>query len=156
MHVGHGTASLSVRVTFGAEGRQSIPRLDPGTQLNQRRLHKQRNTHGGLQIPMGWCFGLALAPWSFGFDSHERDQRVGQTSPHKTRLVVFHSTCSPLSPSPQANSFVIGTARSRRRDGEVSRTRGGSFKNGQESGKKCFEDLDQRRLWPATRTWRTF
>jgi hypothetical protein len=32
----------------------------------------------------------------------------------------------------------------------------GSFKNEQEWGKKCFEDLDQRRLGrPATRTWST-
>jgi hypothetical protein len=33
--------------------------------------------------------------------------RDGQTSP---RLVVSRSTCPPLSPSPHANSFVIGTA----------------------------------------------
>ena len=33
-------------------------------------------------------------------------------------------------------------------------SRSGSFKNGQEWGKKCFEDLDQRRIGrPATRTW---
>ncbi len=31
-----------------------------------------------------------------------------------------------------------------------------SFKNGQEWGKQCFEDLDQRRMGrPATRTWST-
>ena len=36
--------------------------------------------------------------------------REGQTSPHKPRLVVSHSTCPPLSPSPHANGFVIGTA----------------------------------------------
>jgi len=34
----------------------------------------------------------------------------GHTSPHRPRLVVSHSTCPPLSPSPHANSFVIGTA----------------------------------------------
>jgi hypothetical protein len=34
----------------------------------------------------------------------------GQTSPHKPRLVVSHSTCPPLSSSPHANSFVLGTA----------------------------------------------
>ena len=35
-------------------------------------------------------------------------------------------------------------------------SRSGSFKNGQEWGKKCFEDLDQRRMGrPATRTWST-
>jgi hypothetical protein len=37
--------------------------------------------------------------------------RDGQTSPHRPRLVVSFSTCAPLSPSPHANSFVIGTAR---------------------------------------------
>jgi hypothetical protein len=35
-------------------------------------------------------------------------------------------------------------------------SRSGSFKNGQEWGKKCFEDLDQPRMGrPATRTWST-
>ena len=35
-------------------------------------------------------------------------------------------------------------------------SRSGSFKNGQEWGKKCFDDLDQRRMGrPATRTWST-
>ena len=33
-------------------------------------------------------------------------------------------------------------------------SKGGSFKDGQKWGKKCFEDLDQRRMGkPATRTW---
>jgi hypothetical protein len=36
--------------------------------------------------------------------------RDGQTSPHRPRLVVSRSTCPPLSPSPHASSFVIGTA----------------------------------------------
>jgi hypothetical protein len=35
--------------------------------------------------------------------------RDGQTSPHKPRLVVLHSTCPSLSPSPPAHSFIIGT-----------------------------------------------
>jgi hypothetical protein len=40
--------------------------------------------------------------------------RDGQTSPHslcghRPRLVVSRSTCPPLSPSPHANSFEIGT-----------------------------------------------
>jgi hypothetical protein len=34
----------------------------------------------------------------------------GQTSPHKPRLVVSHSTYPPLSSSPHAHSFVLGTA----------------------------------------------
>jgi hypothetical protein len=34
----------------------------------------------------------------------------GQTSPHKPRLAVSHSTCPPLSSSPHAHSFVLGTA----------------------------------------------
>jgi hypothetical protein len=33
-----------------------------------------------------------------------------QTSPLRPRLVISRSTCPPLSPSPHANSFVIGTA----------------------------------------------
>jgi len=33
-----------------------------------------------------------------------------KTSPLRPRLVVSRSTCPPLSPSPHANSFVIGTA----------------------------------------------
>jgi len=37
-------------------------------------------------------------------------KRDGQTSPHRPRLVVSRSTCPPLSPSPHANSFIIGTA----------------------------------------------
>jgi hypothetical protein len=36
--------------------------------------------------------------------------RDGQTHPHRPRLVVSHSTCPPLSPPPNANSFVIGPA----------------------------------------------
>jgi hypothetical protein len=36
--------------------------------------------------------------------------RDGQPSPHRPRLVVSRSTCPPLSPSPHANSFIIGTA----------------------------------------------
>ncbi len=36
--------------------------------------------------------------------------RDGQTSPHRLRLVVSRSKCPPLSPSPHANIFVIGTA----------------------------------------------
>ena len=36
--------------------------------------------------------------------------RDGQTSPHKPRLVVPHSTCPSLSPSPPAHSFIIGPA----------------------------------------------
>jgi hypothetical protein len=34
----------------------------------------------------------------------------GQPSSHKPRLVVSHSTCPPLSSSPHAHSFVLGTA----------------------------------------------
>jgi hypothetical protein len=34
----------------------------------------------------------------------------GQPIPHKPRLVVSHSTCPPLSSSPHAHSFVLGTA----------------------------------------------
>jgi hypothetical protein len=36
--------------------------------------------------------------------------RGGQIGSHRPRLVVPHSTCPPISPSPPTNSFVIGTA----------------------------------------------
>ena len=36
--------------------------------------------------------------------------RDGHTSPLRPRLVVSRNTCPPLSPSPDANSFVLGTA----------------------------------------------
>jgi hypothetical protein len=35
---------------------------------------------------------------------------AGQPSPHKPSLVLSHSTCPPLSSSPHAHSFVLGTA----------------------------------------------
>jgi len=39
---------------------------------------------------------------------------------------------------------------------ETEASRSGSFKNGQECGKKWFEDLDQQRMgWSATSTWST-
>ncbi len=41
-------------------------------------------------------------------------------------------------------------------EGKQAASKSGSFKNGQEWGKNCFEDLDQRRTGrPATRTWST-
>ena len=36
--------------------------------------------------------------------------RDGQTSPHMPRLVVPHSTCPSLTPSPPAHSFITGPA----------------------------------------------
>jgi hypothetical protein len=36
--------------------------------------------------------------------------RDGQTSPHRPRLVVSHSTRPPLSPSPHANIFILKCA----------------------------------------------
>jgi hypothetical protein len=72
---------------------------------------------------------LHQPPWIFGFDSQTRGTREnrtppcvkvpgssrvpvcgGQPSPHKSRLVVSHCTCPPLSSSPHAHSFVLGTA----------------------------------------------
>ena len=53
------------------------------------------------------CNGTPCCNKSFPPRSPVRD---GQTSPHKPRLVVSHSTCPPPSPSPLANSFIIGTA----------------------------------------------
>jgi hypothetical protein len=45
-----------------------------------------------------------------GFHSPRSLVCGGQISPHKPRLVVSHSTCPPLSSSPHAHSFVLGTA----------------------------------------------
>ena len=80
---------------------------------------------------MGWWLGLAPATLEFwvrfpndrnqgkqvatlrestGFPTGPTLVRDGQTSPHRPRLVVSLSTCPPLSPSPFANSFIIGTA----------------------------------------------
>ncbi len=60
---------------------------------------------------------ISLSPNSFVLDpavinTHTPRSLVrdGQTSPRRPRLVVSHSTCPPLSPSPHADSFVIGTA----------------------------------------------
>jgi hypothetical protein len=47
---------------------------------------------------------------SFSPPSFHTLVRDGQTSPHKPRLVVPHSTCPSLSPSPPAHSFIIGPA----------------------------------------------
>jgi hypothetical protein len=47
-----------------------------------------------------------VPPWG----THGPGVRDGQTSPLRPRLVVSRSTCPPLSPSPHANSFVIGAA----------------------------------------------
>jgi hypothetical protein len=57
-----------------------------------------------LSIGMDACVG---AQTPFPPRSLVRD---GQTSPNNSRQVVSHSTCLPLSPSPLANSFILGTA----------------------------------------------
>ena len=62
----------------------------------------------------------------------------GQTSPHKPRLVVSHSTCSPRSSSPHAHSFVLGTAvinnNNNNTFGFDSQTRGTRETSGKNSG----------------------
>jgi hypothetical protein len=92
-----------------------------------------KNTHTvspwvGSRSQLVWWLGLHQTPWSFGFNSQMRGTKEnrdtpcvkvpgssrapvcdGQTSPHRPRIVVSRSTCPPLSPSPLANSFVIGT-----------------------------------------------
>ena len=55
-----------------------------------------------LLLPLLLSHNLPFPPRSL-----VRDE---QTSPHRPRLVVSHSTCPPLSPSPHANSFVLSTA----------------------------------------------
>ena len=55
--------------------------------------------HVGVGVERG---AWSVAAWTYPYNV--------QTSPLRPRLVVSRSTCPPLSPSPQANSFVIGTA----------------------------------------------
>jgi hypothetical protein len=77
----------------------------------------QRSTR--TRSPPGWP-GWHHSDWHDHHDEYPSPPRSpwlvrhgdGQTSPHKPRLVVSHSTCPPLSPSPHwhANSFEIGPA----------------------------------------------
>ena len=67
---------------------------------HERRLHLRPMGAGRRR---GDCQCVKLAP-------PRSVVRDGQTSPHRPRLVVSRSTCPPLSPSPHANSFIIGTA----------------------------------------------
>ena len=71
----------------------------------------------------------------------------GRSHAHSTQ-VAFHGH----------KVWVVGSwsrlQRSSREGAEASKS--GSFKDEQEWGKKCFEDLDQRRMGrPETRTWST-
>jgi hypothetical protein len=72
----------------------------------------------------------------------------GQASPHKPRLVVSHSTCPPLSSSPHAHSFVLGTAVLNTHNcleaGLLERAAGGPPTDGVRSGA-----ADVRRRQPA-------
>jgi hypothetical protein len=89
----------------------SLSPFPPRTQLYNRSCSNEHTTNR-----------------SFGFDSQTRGTRknrapprvstgfltgpivrAGQTRPHRPRLVVSRITCLPLSPSPHANSFIIGT-----------------------------------------------
>ncbi len=54
----------------------------------------------------------------------------GQPSPHKPRLVVSHSTCPPLSSSPHAHSFVLGTAVINNNNPHARRVFASSFSTG--------------------------
>ena len=75
---------------------------------------------GSSRVPFGIGFKLLLTRSSPSrhppFTQYPSPSRSlvclcdGQTSPHKPRLVVPHSTCPSLSASPPANSFIIGPA----------------------------------------------
>ena len=56
-----------------------------------------------LLLPLLLSHDLPLPVFTSGL-------RDGHTRPHSPRLVVSCCTCPPLSPSPHANSFIIGTA----------------------------------------------
>ena len=68
-----------------------------------------RSPDGWDQIPR-WAGGWVLhqPPWSFGFDSQTRGTRENRAPP--CVKVPGSSLVPPLSPSPLANSFLLGTA----------------------------------------------
>jgi len=68
--------------------------------------------HSGSPSARSFSRSPSTSPPSFAqYPSPPRSlARDGQTSPHRPRLVVSRSTCPPLSPSPHANSLLIGTA----------------------------------------------
>ena len=79
-----------------------------------------RSPDGWDQIPR-WAGGRVLhqPPWTGVMGSIPKREELGKTgapcvqvpgSSHRPRLVASRSTCPQLSPSPRANSFVIGTA----------------------------------------------
>jgi hypothetical protein len=85
------------------------------------------NTHSGVEdqpqyrglwhsgSPSARSFSRSPSPPPPSFTQYPSPPRslvrdYGQTSPLRPRLDVSRSTCPPLSPSPHANSFVIGTA----------------------------------------------
>ena len=79
-----------------------------------------RSPDGWDQIPR-WAGGRVLhqPPWTGVLGSIPKREELGKTgapcvqvpgSSHRPRLVASRSTCPQLSPSPHANSFVIGTA----------------------------------------------
>jgi hypothetical protein len=65
----------------------------------------------------------------------------GQTSPHKPRLVVSHSTCPPLSSSPHAHTFVLGTAVTNNNSGVGARAAPGGLGCREEEEEEEEEDL---------------
>ena len=76
-------------------------------QSQRQRLWRSRTPHARSISRSPSSPPPSFTPSPFAPRSLVRD---GQTSPHRPRLVVSRSTCPPLSPSPHANSFIIGTA----------------------------------------------
>ena len=86
----------------------------------------------GLGLGLGWGSLSSFSSHALPFFSPPSFQHYpfpprslvcgGQTSPHKPRLVVSHSTCPPLSPSPHANSFIIGNKQRQVCWGRIART----------------------------------
>jgi hypothetical protein len=122
VHVGHGSR-MRARLPLHTYSSSTHRFPDERTPIEATPFSA---TSGELGSGLGLDLGLG-SHFSSHAPSHAPLQRLpftqysflsrslvhyGQTSPHKSRLVVPHSTCSSLSPSPPgpAQTFIIGPA----------------------------------------------
>ena len=90
-------------VTGGSEGQRRTSLECHHNATNRTRFVSSVAFYQLLKSKVGLAFTQSPSPpRSLVLD--------GQTRPHRPRLVISRSTCPPLSPSPHANSFIIGTA----------------------------------------------